>query len=65
MQLCLLDIHALIEPWLSHYSIARLDINSTVYKKGAIVILAAKEEDLPVFGLIQHVITVNVETYFL
>ena len=35
-----------------------------MYKKGAVVILAAKEEDLPMFGLIQHIISVDVENYF-
>lgn len=29
------------------------------------MILTATEEDLPVFGLVQHVITVEVDTYFL
>ena len=35
-----------------------------MYKKGAVVILTAKEEDLPVFGLVQHVIAVEVDSYF-
>ena len=45
-------------------SLSRLDVNSIVYKKGAIAVLAAEEDDLPVFGEIQHVVAVNVDQYY-
>lgn len=45
-------------------SVSRLDINSVVYKKRAIVVLAAEEDDLPVFGEIQHVVVVDVDNYY-
>lgn len=51
---------------LNHFflcSLSRLDVNSIVYKKGAIVVLAA-EDDLPVFGEAQHVVAVNVDQYY-
>lgn len=35
-----------------------------MYKKGAIVILEAKEDDLPVFVLVEYVLAVDVENYF-
>lgn len=51
---------------LNHFflcSLSRLDVNTIVYKKGAIVVLAA-EDDLPVFGETQHVVAVNVDQYY-
>ena len=43
---------------------SRLEINSIIYKQETIVVLAAKEDDLPVFGEIQHVVAVDVEQYY-
>lgn len=51
---------------LNHFflcSLSRLDVISIVYKKGAIVVLAA-EDYLPVFGEAQHVVAVNVDQYY-
>ena len=45
--------------------LSRLEINSTEYKKGAIVILDAPEDDAPLFGEITHVIAYNVNEYLL
>lgn len=43
---------------------SRLDVNSVVYKKNAIVVLAAEEDDLPIFGEIQHIVAVDVDHYY-
>ena len=43
---------------------SRLDVNSIAYKKKAIVVLAAEEDDLPVFGEIKHVVAVDVDHYY-
>lgn len=44
---------------------SRLEVNSVIYKKDGIVVLAAEEDDLPVFGEIQHVVAVEVDQYYL
>ena len=41
---------------------SKLELNSIEYKE-AIVVLAAEEDELPVFGEIQHVVAVDVDSY--
>ena len=58
--LFLANMPSLLFNFLVTFSSSWLDVNSIIYKKGAIVVLAAEEDDL------QHVVAVNVNhCYFI